>query len=79
METIDYRNGILNLDHEGTPAFFLEDVLDQVVPLLNPEAAGRVDYIDHHEFTMHRYKIADRAHSCTVVNLNDVLERYSRE
>ncbi|MGE4298380.1 MAG: hypothetical protein AB7E47_10160 [Desulfovibrionaceae bacterium] len=78
LTELDYKDGDLTLEFEGK-YFFLDDLMEAIAPHLRPETTGRLDYIDHDEWTMTRFKFKDGAYTMVKVNLNDVLERYSHE
>jgi len=76
---VDNDGRTLDFEFEGRH-FFLDDFLEELLPLLGPDGAGKVDYIDQHEWTLSRYRLENGRWAGKTVSLNDMLdERYSRE
>jgi hypothetical protein len=73
-----YDDGELDLEYEGN-FFYLDDFIDRLEPCLTSHSKGRVDYIDQHAFRMTRFKVEAGQLQRLEVDLNNVLERYSRE
>lgn len=53
---VDYRDGILRVDHEGQ-YLDIEDFMKEIAGLLEPEGWGKVDFIDRVEQKLIRYEI----------------------
>ncbi len=78
FQVFEFDGDELSLEFEGA-WFFLDEFLEALAPQLPEGAQGRVDCIDHDEWTMRRVRIEGGQLSEKIVDLNDVLERYSQE
>lgn len=76
--TAEYGNGRMHLEFEGV-YFFIDELLEMITEFTESALDGVVDYIDREAWTMTRYRWQSGRLEVKEINLNDVLERYSRE
>lgn len=69
-----FESGVLRIDHEGFA--FAEDVLEAVIPHLEDNAEGKIDYVDRQEWTLTRYRVSGREWTRKIFNLNEVLDAH---
>ena len=70
---VRYENGVLSVDHEGE-FLFVDDFLERMAELLGPDGWGKLDVIDHVDWTMTRYVIENGSITSHDISLNEVLE-----
>ncbi len=78
LDEAELEGRTLYISHDAA-YFFIEDFMDHLEQLLDSDATGQVDLYDYGDWTLTRHRVGPEGLAVKVVNLNDVLERYSRE
>lgn len=73
FETVDFTDGVLDLEHEGT-WLDVEDILESICHVFGPEARGGIDLIDNQEWELTRFTIKPGGFESRLLPLNNVLE-----
>ncbi|MFW5490458.1 MAG: hypothetical protein ACNI3A_18875 [Desulfovibrio sp.] len=73
FETIDYTDGVLDLEHESS-WLDIDDMLDTIKHVFGSEARGGIDLIDNQEWELTRYTIKPGGYESRKLPLNNVLE-----
>jgi hypothetical protein len=73
LETADYADGTLALEHEGRWVD-VEGFMDALAANLGPEAAGHLDAIDNEAWTITRYVLEAGKMTSQTFGINDILE-----
>ena len=66
---VDYRDGVLRVDHEGK-FIDIDDFLKEIAGLLEPGGWGKVDFIDHLDQKLTRYDIRDGRITSRTIEFN---------
>ena len=78
LETAEYADGVLTLEHEGRWAD-VEGFLEARAETFGPEASGHCDAIDNDAWTITRYVVDKGLMTSQTFGINDVLENTVKE
>ena len=78
LETADYADGILSLEHEGRWVD-VAGFMDAVAAVLEPQASGHCDAIDNDAWTITRFALRPGEALSQTFGIDDVLENTKGE
>ncbi|XPV75424.1 MAG: hypothetical protein ACNI27_12375 [Desulfovibrio sp.] len=73
FDQVEYNEPILKCDYEGI-FIDIEDFLDRIIHLIDDNGWGKLDFIDHLEFTITRYDIKKGSYESREMKRDNILD-----
>lgn len=78
FEQVEYGNNVLRVDHEGV-FLDIDDFMERMAEVMGEGAWGAVEFIDHIEWEVTRYKIRNGEITSAKVKVDNVLDAHMRD